>query len=271
MASELPRSPEARAKAEAALVELVKRLGEASEQLVLIGGLVPQLLALPVRDAQTHIGTLDIDFGVFSSVDSYAVVEATLLELGWTTQEPGWRWTRGQGSEALTVEFLCDRNDVANETAVRLPGCQRLYALNLRGAGFAAVSWRGAPVGEGGNRPPTMRVASLEAYLLMKAHTITTRGRDKDHYDFVYVLLFNEAGGPRGAADRLRDSKSLPSAREMAHVWREVGRRFERPDQFGPIEYAKQAVQANPGLDEATLRNDACSAVSAFLKALNED
>jgi hypothetical protein len=57
----------------------------------------------------------------------------------------------------------------------------------------------------------------------------------------------------------------------MMHIWREVGRRFERPDQFGPIEYAKQAVQANPGLDEATLRNDACSAVSVFLKALNED
>jgi len=115
-----------------------------------------------------------------------------------------------------------------------------------------------------------MPVASLEAYLLMKAYTITTRGRDKDHYDFVYVLIFNEAGGPKGAADRMLASRSLPPAREMRHIWREVGRRFERPDQFGPIEYAKQAVQANPGLDEAALRNDACAAVSVFLEALSE-
>ena len=233
-----------------------------------MGGLVPQLLALSVRDAQIHIGTLDIDLGVFPDVDSYAEVESALLELGWFPQEPGWRWRRGKGAEGLSIEFLCDRDDVGNETAVQLPGCQRLFSLNLRGAGFAALSWTRAPVGEGGHKPPTMPVASLEAYLLMKAHTITARGRDKDHYDFVYVLIFNTAGGPRGAADRVLASKSLPSPREMRHVWREVGRRFERPDQFGPIEYARQAIQANPGLDEATLRNDACSAVSGFLKAL---
>jgi hypothetical protein len=105
----------------------------------------------------------------------------------------------------------------------------------------------------------------------MKAYTITSRGRDKDHYDFVYVLLFNEAGGPNGAADRLRANKSLPTVSDMGHVWREVGRRFERPDQFGPVEYAKQAVQANPGLEEATLRNDAVAAVTEFLKALGLD
>jgi len=271
LASEPPRSPEARAKAEKALTELVKRLGQASERLVLIGGLVPQLLALPVRDAQAHIGTLDIDFGVFPGVDSYAEVESALLELGWAPHEHGWRWRRGQGAENLTIEFLCDRDDVAKETAVQLPGCRRLFALNLRGAGFAAISWTDASIGEGGNRPPTMPVASLEAYLLMKAYTITTRGRDKDHYDFVYVLIFNEVGGPKGAADRVLANKSLPSPREMTHIWQEVGRRFERPDQFGPIEYAKQAAQANPGLDEATLRNDACSAVSVFLKAISED
>src|SRR5205823_239621 len=112
-------------------------------------------------------------------------------------------------------------------------------------------------------------VASLEAYLLMKANTITTRGRDKDYYDFVYALLFNEAGGPQGAADRVRRTKSLPSPREMAHIWREVGRRFERPDQFGPTEYAKQAAQANPELGEAALRNDACVAVATFLGELD--
>jgi hypothetical protein len=57
----------------------------------------------------------------------------------------------------------------------------------------------------------------------------------------------------------------------MGHIWREVGRRFDMPDQFGPVQYSKQAAQANPGLDEATLRNDACSAVSEFLKVLLEN
>jgi len=161
---------------------------------VLIGGLVPQLLAASVADAQAHIGTVDIDFGVLTRVDSFADVEAALLRLGWTPQAPGWRWRRGDGGQRLTIEFLCDRDDVANESAVQLPGCQHLFALNLRGAGFAAGSWTQMRIGEGGNGPPTMPVASLEAYLLMKANTITTRGRDKDYYDFVYALLFNEAG-----------------------------------------------------------------------------
>lgn len=271
MSSDRPRSPEARAIAEAALAELVERLGKVSQRLVLVGGLVPQLLAVPVRGAQAHIGTLDIDLDVFPEVDSYAAVESALLELGWEPKDQGWRWRRGRRDDAIAIEFLCDRNDVANETAVQLPGCRRLFALNLRGAGFATLSWTARPIGEGGSQPPTMRVASLEAYLVMKAYTITTRGRDKDHYDFAYVLLFNEAGGPKGAADRLRANKSLPSVHGMAHVWREVARRFERGDQFGPTEYAKQAVQANPGLDEATLRNDAVAAVAEFLKALGLD
>jgi hypothetical protein len=265
----LPRSQEARAKAEAALTELVERLGTASERLVLIGGLVPQLLAASVDDAQTHIGTVDIDFGVFEGIDTYAEIESALVDLGWAPESPGWRWRRGEASARLTVEFLCDRDDVANESAVQLPGCKRLFALNLRGAGFAAVSWADTLIGEGGKRPPSMPAASLEAYLLMKAYTITTRGRDKDHYDFVYALLFNDAGGPDGAAERVLRNKLLPSPSKMGHIWREVGRRFERPDQFGPTEYAKQAGQANVELDEVALRRDARAAVATFLEALH--
>lgn len=240
----------------------------ASEGLVLIGGLVPQLLATRVNHAPAHLGTIDIDVGVRPRVGSYSAVESALHALGWVVKPPGWQWWRGKGSDAISIEFLCDLEDQPIETAVQLPGCKSLFALNLRGAGFGALSWTDTLVGGGGADPPTMHVASLEAYLVMKAYAISDRGRDKDCYDFVYVLLFNEAGGPKGAAERLLRSKLAPVAKAMSHVWREVGRRFETPDQFGPDAFAKQTVQVVPGLDEATLRNDACAAVALFLEGL---
>lgn len=271
--SEAPRSPQARARAEKALSELIDRLGPASRKLVLIGGLVPQILAVPVRHAPAHLGTLDIDVGVFSAVNSYSEVEADLKALGWSPDEtaPGWRWQRGTGADSVSIEFLCDLDTEANETAVQLRGCQSLFALNLRGAGVASLSWTDVFVGGGGTNPPTMQVASLEAYLIMKAHAITSRGRDKDCYDFVYVLLFNEAGGPKGAATRILASDLAPLAKRIAPTWREVGRRFEKPEQFGPDAYAKQSIQAVPELDLATLRNDACAAVALLLEGLGLD
>jgi len=107
------RSPAARQRAEAALVRLVWELRDDDPFLVVLGGLVPLVLAEGEQGViPEHLGTTDIDILLITHVDTdvdLGTVERALarLELA-PTDNAGWRW-RGvvDGSPAI-VEFLCD-------------------------------------------------------------------------------------------------------------------------------------------------------------------
>jgi hypothetical protein len=136
------RSPAARRRAEAALVALVHELGGHGPHLIVLGGLVPQVLAQgqdsPVPQ---HLGTTDVDllvdFQVGAGLD-LAPLEGALERLGFhpSKKEDGWRWVGKVGGEHVKVEFLCDCDDQPANITLRTPDCRQLGAANLRGCGF---------------------------------------------------------------------------------------------------------------------------------------
>ncbi len=80
--TEEQRSPAARARAETALVRLLHEMGDEAPFLVVLGGLVPAVLA---RDTSgvipEHLGTTDVDVLLVSHIDPDAdlnVVERAL-------------------------------------------------------------------------------------------------------------------------------------------------------------------------------------------------
>lgn len=270
MASEEIRTRDGRARAEEALVRLAIHAGTAIRQIVIIGGLNPDFLA-PMAPAP-HVGTTDVDIlvevgFVFDRDDlDFAWLEHSLNHMGGVAKGSEWRWVVAVDTVPVKIELLCDVHDSQGQ-AVALPGTSGLSAMNLTGPAPArrdSVARRlrvpdhvrrdvpGAPASV------TLRFASLGGYLLAKASAMVGRSAAKDEYDFMYVVLYNDAG-PRGAFVAIAASLS-PSA-GSAHLSAAL-RRFT--SEYAPAagSFARQMIDSSSVEEYDVLREDAITAAS---------
>lgn len=271
------RSPEARALAEEALLRLLVALEGQDVELVVLGGLVPEILTRgQAETVPGHLGTTDVDIHISFGVDPDPDLSSLERALETIDAEPdpkidGWRWRIRVGGVRVKVEFLCDREDVAANQAIALPGCRVLTAANLRGTGFVARDWVEEELTGTIDGEPVMimaKYAGLEGYLMAKSHAVRHRGLDRDCYDLVFVLIYNRAGGPRQVAELLRSGQFAEDVTNARVVWREIEARFADVGSFGSQSYAEQALRVHPEADGAELRQDAVGAVAEFIASL---
>jgi hypothetical protein len=276
--TEEERSPEARARAESALVRLLHEIGDEAPFLVVLGGLVPAALAADTPDViPEHLGTTDIDVLLVSDVDPDAdlgVVERALeaLQFEPDPEQDGWRWQGTIDSTPVRIEFLCDLSQYREGESVRPNGSRRLGAANLRGTGYVAHDFQWEEItgelADGTKVQVSVRFAGLQGYLLSKCVALRSRAATKDYYDLAYVLLHNQAGGPEDAAQALRDGPLSNALDPLKSTFLEVRERYRSPSDIGPRSYAEQAIQVDPQTPETELRADAVDAVQRFITAL---
>jgi hypothetical protein len=277
---ELERSPAARLLAEQALIWLVYELRETKVPIIVVGGLVPEVLAREAElEAPGHLGTTDVDILVALHTNTEADLSALEIALDRAGFEldpkvaEGWRWRARVGSAAVKVEFLCDLDDQPASQAIPLPGCKRVTAANLRGTGFVARDHVAEtltgelPLGE--TVTVEVNFAGLCGYLMAKLVAARERGKEKDYYDLAYVLLHNRAGGPTEAGKLLIGGPFAEDVRARPSLFREISARFAGPDDVGPSGYAGQTLQINPEENAAILRQDAVGALALFIDALD--
>lgn len=272
------RSPAARELAETALVWLLFELRDLDLPAIVLGGLVPQLLTQDQNPAAPqHLGTTDVDLLIALHIEAkfdFGPMETALENLQFEPdlKVEGWRWWGLVSGARVKFEFLTDLDDQPSNVVVKLPGCGRLTAANLRGTGFVAEDYQEVDlVGELPSHEEIVvraKFAGLEGYLLSKAHAARERGEAKDYYDLVYVLLFNRLGGPVQAATALREGRFGPRLGSMQSVWRELAARFAHSGHIGPRGYAEQALLADPSGTLALYREDAVGAIQEFLREL---
>ena len=118
--SEQPRSREARAAAERALIRIVHQYGTKPE-FVVLGGLVPELLC--AASVFRHAGTTDIDVQVDLEIACGSVntrrLERALLNAEFVPDsERVWRWVADGHVPRAVVKFelLADLDDVTAST-----------------------------------------------------------------------------------------------------------------------------------------------------------
>ena len=271
------RSRAARARAELALIRLIHELRDESVFIVVLGGLVPEVLARDDGQIPEHLGTTDVDVLLITHVDTDAdlgSVENALERLDFKPEPTadGWRWSGVIDGGKVKLEFLCDLPDHREHEVIRPHGCTRLTAANLRGTGYVArdFGWEkltGA-LPDGTEVTVRARFAGLEGYLLSKCVVARTRAAAKDYYDLVYVLMNNRAGGPEQAAQQLRAGELATELRPLRSTLIEIGARFTKTTDAGPLGFAEQALEVEPESDEAVLRADAVDVVQRFLSAL---
>jgi len=272
--SEPLRSRLARALAESALIRLVTAYGETPE-FVLLGGLVPDLLC--GRADRQHVGTTDVDVQVDLEIQSGAGnagrLELALRSAGFVPSEQYvWRWRdESVPGSVVKIEFLADLPDERAEDIIQFDGCDQLGAVNLRGTGFAARDWELRVLTteiSGQSDSVQVRVATLPAYLLAKAHAAHGRGLERDWYDLAYVILYNDEGGPIPAGARVRGIFANDFVGATSTALGELAANFIGPRDQGSMAYATTMVGLHPDLDFDILANDAVAAVAAFVDAL---
>ncbi len=274
---ELERSPEARALAEEALVRLLEALEGQALDLVVLGGLVPELLTGGQADQTPgHLGTTDIDIHVSLVANpegDLGALEAALKEID-AEPDPkidGWRWRIPVDGARVKIEFLCDLADQPAGATIVLPGCRDVKAANLRGTRFVARDWVEEEIGRASDRgmkARRARFAALEGYLMAKSYAVRHRGEEKDYYDLVHVLLYNRAGGAEQAGQLLAGGQFAEDVKAGRSIFREIEARFGDASAFGPQSYAGQALQVEPEADPAQLAQDAVGAVAEFIAVL---
>ncbi len=273
---ELERSPEARALAEQALAGLLHGLDGKDVEIIVLGGLVPEILTQGQEPpAPSHLGTTDVDILLVTHIApdlDLGSVESSLRKLSFKPEAEGWRWRGRVQGRGMKIEFLCDLDSEKEHEIVRPPGCAELAAQNLRGTGYVSRDWAWetvtAALPDGKVVSVQARFARLGGYLLSKCVAARTRAAEKDFYDLAYVLLHNRAGGPAEAAEVLASGNLKDAVPMLRSVLLEIGERFRTPNAIGPSCYAAQTLLIHTDSDEAELRADAVAAVGEFLEAL---
>jgi hypothetical protein len=275
--AEIERSAEARTRAERALIELILELQGKGVEMVVLGGLVPEVLTEgqdpPVPP---HLGTTDVDLLLRTQVGAdgeLAALESALLRLDFRPEGESWRWRGLVQERAVKIEFLCDLPTEPDYATLRLPGCKQLGVKNLRGTGYVALDWTtvtlAVDLGNGETISAEARFARLAGYLMSKCAATRSRAQDKDFYDLAYVLLHNQAGGPREAAAVVLESELREVVGgELHSTLIEVHERFRSPTQAGPTAFAEQSLLVDPAADEAELKADAVAAAKEFFGVL---
>jgi hypothetical protein len=244
-----------------------------------IGGLVPAKLTDSHESVvPPHLGTTDVDTHLSirfaTNVDSYDVLETALRAAGCEpdARTDGWRWFAVADRYRVNVEFLCDVESVRADTTLRSAGAT-LGVANVRGTRYAEKDWVSEQVearliNVDEVVKVQVRFVALHGYLMTKAHAILSRGKEKDYYDFAYVLLYNRLGGPGAAGTALRHGKFAEDVAKAKRLWDEISARYFTTASIGPASYAAQSIVADPSGDDARLRQDAVGAVQEFIEAL---
>lgn len=221
------------------LLELVRLLGEYRDDVVIVGGWVPELL-LPAGPAR-HVGSIDVDL---------ALNHRTLQDTGYKTitrllADRGYRQDREQpfifrravpvGDREITVEVdLLAGEYGGSGRSHRTQKIQDARARKTRGCDLAfdmstEVTIRGT-LPDGGEDSASIRVASIVPFLVMKGMALHDRMKEKDAWD-IYYCLRNYPGGLDVLAGEFVPHIGHGLVKEGL---RKVADKFQSPDYVGP-------------------------------------
>lgn len=189
--------------ARSVLLELVHLLGEYRDDIVVVGGWVPQLI-LPAQPLR-HVGSIDVDLALNHrnlQEAGYATIQALILARGYE-QDPRqpfiFHRTVNVGGNPIRVQvdLLAGEyegtgkghrtQNVHDGRARKARGCDLAFDL------FVETQISGELPG-GGRDQTTVRVSSVLAFLVMKGMALYDRLKEKDAWD-IYFTLTNYPGG----------------------------------------------------------------------------
>ncbi len=262
-------SNEAVDAAKSVLVELIHLLGEYRNEVVLVGGWVPELL-LANRETP-HTGSMDIDLALDHRrmrEEGYRTIQELLLGRGYRQgPQPSTflrEVARGDARIVVQVDFLAGEYGGTGRRRrhQKMPGIQ---ARKARGCDLAFAAPRELRLEErlpeGGKDSVIVRVASIVPFLVMKGMALADRLKEKDPWD-IYYCVRHFPGGVDALAAEFRVHVQHGLVREGLE---KIAAAFASLDHVGPVSVAdfEEVIDLE---DRALLCRDAFERVSLLLR-----
>jgi Nucleotidyl transferase AbiEii toxin, Type IV TA system len=258
--------------ARSVLLELVHLLGEYRDDIVVVGGWVPQLILPP--GPTPHVGSIDVDLALNHRnlrEAGYATIQAVLARRGYE-QDPRqpfiYHRTVVVNGNAIKVEvdFLAGEYEgtgakhrtqpVHEGRARKARGCDLAFDF------YVETSIEGR-LPEGGRDQARIRVSSAVAFLVMKGMALHDRLKEKDAWD-IYFTLINYPGGLDALAGEIRPCLHHALVQEG---FRKIAEKFASPEHVGP-KFIADFEDLQEQEARAIRMRDACERVSRLLQAL---
>ncbi len=246
MAHDARDEPRAVAAARQVLLELWTMLGEFRDAMTLVGGSVPPLIA---RDRgandDPYVGTTDVDFVVDPlSVpeDVYRSIAEQLRNRGYRQGTQPFQWHRTVPLEDGTtvdveVDILAPLTDRGSRSQ-RHERVGEVLARRTAGAELLRESFVEREVSGvlpgGGRTTAKVRVARSAAFLVLKAHAMGGRLKEKDAYDIDYLL----AHGDEGIDSIVEQLRALLGQEVVTRALDVLATKFASMDAVGPVHVA---------------------------------
>lgn len=258
--------------ARSVLLELVHLLGEYRDDIVVVGGWVPQLILPP--GPTPHVGSIDVDLALNHRnlrEAGYATIQALLTRRGYE-QDPRQpfiyhRTVVVHGNPIkVEVDFLAGEYEgtgakhrtqaVHQGRARKARGCDLAFDL------YVETNIEGE-LPEGARDQARIRVSSVVAFLVMKGMALHDRLKEKDAWD-IYFTLINYPGGLDVLAQEIRPHLNN---RLVEEGFRKIGEKFRSLDHMGP-KFVADFEDIQDQEERAIRMRDAYERVSHLLHAL---
>ena len=258
--------------AHSVLLELVHLLGEYHDDIVVVGGWVPQLI-LPAHPLK-HVGSIDVDLAFNHSnlqEAGYATIQALLLSRGYEQyhRQPFiFHRTVNVGGNPIKVQvdFLAGEYEGTGK-GHRTQKVHEGRARKARGCDLAFdlfVETRiGGELPGGGMDQTTVRVSSVVAFLVMKGMALFDRLKEKDAWD-IYFTLTNYPGGLDALAREIQPHAGRGLVREGLG---KIADKFATVAHMGP-KFVADFEDVQDAEDRAARMRDAFEKVDYLLRSL---
>ncbi len=262
------------AAARSVLLEVWRILGEYRDQIVLVGGWVPELL---FPDAEPkHIGSLDIDLALDHRAigdAAYATINDLLTGRGYVRDDESsftYQRTVRIGTQDIVVEVdLLAGEYEGTGRSNRRQAVQDVRPRKARGCdlafdSFDTIDFPGR-LPNGAEDRTRIRVAGIVPFLIMKGMALAGRLKEKDAYD-IYFCIKNFPGGVDALASEFGGLAGHGLVKEgIANI----AEKFSATNAYGP-----QSVADFEGVQDTEAREmlvrDAYEQVFALIEKVRE-
>lgn len=257
--------------AHSVLLELARLLGEYQDNIVIVGGWVPQLLLS--QASRQHIGSLDVDVALNHRAlqeVGYKTIMQLLLARGYYQGEQPFIFFRtvqqGERTFEVEVDFLAGEYS-GTTRGHRTQKLQDMHPRKARGCDLAVslsteTTMSGTLPG-GGKDTATLRVASIVPFLVMKAMALAGRLMEKDAWDIYYCIRYYP-GGINKLVEEFQPHLENGLVKEALAI---IDEKFASPEHVGPKHVADFDDIRVPE-ERALVQRDAFERVNVLLSVL---
>jgi hypothetical protein len=237
----------------AVLIESLNVLGAFRDELVLVGGWVPELL----YPNKGHIGSLDVDLAVSPKAvadNAYQTIRKRLADAGYQLQTEPTRFTKEVpgAQEPVKLDLISGQfvgNQKVSSIQVNELRISCLTGIDLAFLAYDEIEIEGR-MPDGAQNRVRLRIVRPEGFILIKAFALDERTKDKDAYDVAFILR-NYQPNLTILAERLASLFNHELARDGYTI---LKAKYATIDSVGPIWAARVAQGQGEDYEQARRR-----------------